>query len=73
MDCSPDNPMPISVIGLNYPSKESPNKQAYKVAFKYLINDLLESQTAKSFLKTPEAQKEFSRCLSLLIDRIKDY
>ncbi|MEA5466956.1 hypothetical protein [Leptothoe sp. PORK10 BA2] len=72
LDCSPNNPMPISVIGLNYPSPQTPNKQLYKVAIKYIRNILLEGPKAQTFLKTPEAKQELKRCLSLLLDEIEN-
>lgn len=73
IECSHNSLMPISVIGLNYPTSDNPNKGAYKIAIQYIIDDLLESPNSHDFLTFPKAKQELKRSLGLLIREIERY
>ncbi|MEL7070092.1 MAG: hypothetical protein AAGN15_15755 [Cyanobacteria bacterium J06581_3] len=75
--CSVDNyreiAMPVSTIGLNYPSKEHPNKQVYKVAFEYIEKNILERPFALVLLKdNSSAVRKLQEKISELIDLIEE-
>lgn len=74
--CSIDNDdgtlMPISLIGLNYPDSENPNRNLYETALIHIRDELLEKNDSKKALSEP-AIKLIKNYLDKLLELIKDY
>lgn len=76
--CSIDNyredSMPISTIGLNYPTKERPSKQVYAAAFNYISKDVLTREFAREQLQDNSAAvRKLQEGISRLLDLIEKY
>lgn len=82
--CSIDNPhstiMPISVIGLNYPNIDKPDKNAYIEAIEHIIDDSLTEKNStglprriKKYLPSPEAREVVIQHLRTLIIEIRHF
>lgn len=67
--------LPLETIGLNYPSKETPNKRLYKKAFNYICMTLLNSEQSKRQIGTESDAtiKSMQEAIVILITMLDDY